>query len=352
MAPDFHENNFLVDRVVLAQLKIIPPRRRVHAELTSQRRERLDKISSVVDRELGNCSVNTVEPFLLSDALQRLETNGFVALDAVVPEDEVDRLRRMLYHLYNNKIGYREGAQFDSVGDDSGGEVRLFPQIINPHLFAPRLLDGAYYSFAEDIAKRVLGKSARFKADVALLKPPKIGFCTPWHQDEAFLDPGYDYREVSIWLALTSAQIDNSCMSFIPRSHTWPVLEHRPLNGDTKNHVLECVGDFNPKEQVICPLDAGGCTIHVPRTLHYAGPNVSDQERLAYVLMFDALPVKRHDARKFPWLDDHVTARTRREQRWRKQGGLIIHAWRQRRRVRKDRLLSDLGRVVAAIRRL
>ena len=45
------------------------------------------------------------------------------------------------------------------------------------------------------------------------MKPARIGEATPWHQDEAFQDPMFDYREVSFWLALQPVDEANSCMA-------------------------------------------------------------------------------------------------------------------------------------------
>ena len=53
----------------------------------------------------------------------------------------------------------------------------------------------------------------------AILKPARIGGATPWHQDEAYWDPRYAHRAVSIWLALQPATLENGCMRFIAGSH-------------------------------------------------------------------------------------------------------------------------------------
>jgi ectoine hydroxylase-related dioxygenase (phytanoyl-CoA dioxygenase family) len=37
---------------------------------------------------------------------------------------------------------------------------------------------------------------------------------------------------------------------------------------------------------VVCPLEAGGATIHLPKTLHYTGPNNTDTTRYAWIVQF------------------------------------------------------------------
>jgi ectoine hydroxylase-related dioxygenase (phytanoyl-CoA dioxygenase family) len=179
-----------------------------------------------------------------------------------------------------------------------------------------------------------------------------IGAATPWHQDEAFQDPANEYHELSFWLALQPTDRSNSCMEFIPQSHHRPVLPHWFPGDDPRVHALECVSGFDPAEAVPCALPAGGCTIHTQRTLHYAGPNASANPRLAYVLIFDLVPTPATEARVFPWREAHRTARAQREQAWRRRGGILVHLWRQRSRVRVTTLLFDLRRAMKAIRRL
>jgi hypothetical protein len=48
------------------------------------------------------------------------------------------------------------------------------------------------------------------------MKPARIGDATPWHQDEAFQDPAFDYEEISFWLALQPVDEANSCMAYLP----------------------------------------------------------------------------------------------------------------------------------------
>ncbi len=286
------------------------------------------------------------------DALDSFQRDGFIAFHPELPPEEIATIRHMLMGLHDSGTGFKEGALFDAIGVDDGSEARRFPQILHPRAFAPALLETQFYRNAHAIARKMLGEHVRFKADISLLKPAAIGAATPWHQDEAFQDPGQDYHELSFWLALQPTDRSNSCMEFIPGSHRWPVQPHGFPGGDPRVHALECVEGFDPADAVACELPAGGCSIHTQRTLHYAGPNVSDRPRLAYVLIFDLVPTPATEPRAFPWREAHRTARARREQAWRRRGGLLVHLWRQRSRVRLTTLLFDLRRALSAMRRL
>jgi ectoine hydroxylase-related dioxygenase (phytanoyl-CoA dioxygenase family) len=302
---------------------------------------------------LFGCRTNTMGVTvydLTRDALASFERDGYAVINELIAPEEVDRLRGILMNLHEKKIGFKEGALFDAAGTDEEGKEPVFPQITNARMYAPELEKSEYFKAGLRIAQAVLGPNAQLKADITFLKPPFIGSDTPWHQDEAFGNPLYDYEQLSIWLALTAANASNSCMSFIPGSHLLEVLEHQPLGGDPRIHALECIGKFDASTAIECPLEAGSCTLHGGRTLHYAGPNHSAQGRLAYVIIFDTPPVLRKTAREFSWSKDRQkTVRAQREQQWRQDHGVLVYLWRKRKQLRLSRGVSELRRVGKAI---
>ncbi len=287
--------------------------------------------------------------------IKRFREDGFLAFDPRLPTGDVTAMRDVLTGLHNGNVGFEEGALFDAMGVDDGSAPARFPQILHPRSFAPELIGNSFYQIARAVAEQLLGSEVRFKADLSLMKPARIGGTTPWHQDEAFQDPAFDYDEVSFWLALQPVDAANSCMAYIPGSHKGPVLPHGFPGGDARIHALECTVGFDPATAVACPLQTGGCVIHNGRTVHGAGPNVSDRDRLAYVLIFDRVPTPARQPRHFPWRENHRTAREQREREWRRQGGLLVHLWRQRNRVRVSSvrtLVFDMRRAARAVRRL
>ncbi|WP_332606406.1 phytanoyl-CoA dioxygenase family protein, partial [Acinetobacter sp. ESBL14] len=160
--------------------------------------------------------------------------------------------------LFANKTGYNEGAQYDFVSRDDPSKPAKFPSLHDPRHYAPGLLKTTYHERTLDLARQLLGEEAALYGEHALLKPGPFGPETPWHQDEAFRSPDFVYNELSIWLALQPATVENGCMQFIPGSNKWDVLEHRSPGGDKTLHPLECCGDFRRDQAVAEPLDPGG----------------------------------------------------------------------------------------------
>jgi hypothetical protein len=304
-----------------------------------------------------NPKIRSISAMMRLDAtmIERFREDGFLAFDTGLSAETVAALRNTLLGLHNAGTGFDEGALFDAMGVDDGSEPARFPQILHPRSFAPELIGNSFYQIARGMAEQILGGAVRFKADISLMKPARIGDATPWHQDEAFQDPAFDYEEVSFWLALQPVNKANGCMGYFPGTHKGAVLPHGFPGNDPRIHALECIDGFDPRDAVECPLPAGGCVIHNGRTLHGAGPNRSDEPRMAYVLIFDRVPTPARVRREFPWRQQHRTARAQREREWRRHGGLLVHLWRQRNRVRVTSvrtLLFDMRRAARAMRRL
>ena len=162
---------------------------------------------------------------------------GYVAVPAITSRDEVILMRRVFERLFAEKAGREEGAQFDMMTHDEDDEPARLPAIISPVNFAPELRHTRYRANARAIARQLLGSTATAAFEHAILKPAQRGAATPWHQDEATrVDSNFVYEQVSIWMPLQEATIENGCMHYIPGSHKGDVLDHRSPKSDRKVH--------------------------------------------------------------------------------------------------------------------
>lgn len=247
---------------------------------------------------------------LTQDQVEFFHREGYLTLPALTTADELEQIRAIYDRLFAERTGRAEGNQFDLAGADEEGVVARLPQILGPARYAPELNDFHFKKNAKAVADQLLGGDSS-GGDHAILKPARYGASTPWHQDEAYWSPELIYNSLSIWMPLQDATLESGCMQFVPRSHTGGILSHRPLNNDPRVHGLE-VENFDPSQVVACPISAGGATIHHCRTLHYAGPNTTNEPRRAYIQVY-ALPTTKRDApRDFYWQRMQKTARAQR----------------------------------------
>ncbi len=72
------------------------------------------------------------------------------------------------------------------------------PQILNPVNYVPQLHQTQCFKNALRMANSSWEKSPA-ASSISILKKPKVGASTPWHQDEAFRDPNFEYKELTVW---------------------------------------------------------------------------------------------------------------------------------------------------------
>ena len=245
-------------------------------------------------------------------------------MEKISEPEEVEWMRDTFDRLFTSRTGWERGVQFDLVGADENGSGPALPQILSPVWIERRLAQSQFRVNALAIARQLIGPEAKFAFDHAILKPAQNGPATPWHQDEAYNgDSQFNYEQVSVWMPLQEATLENGCMRFIPGSHRNRVLPHRSFNNDPRIHALECIGGFDAESERPCPIPAGGATIHHCRTLHSSGPNRSHIPRRAYILAFSIAPPPDHELKPYSWnVSKHTSAQDRAEA-WQNRGGAI-----------------------------
>src|SRR5271170_5205003 len=122
---------------------------------------------------------------LAADQVARFHEEGYVVLDRVASDEEVQRMREIFGRLFTSQAGRDRGSQFDLAGTDEDGRAPVLPQIVSPVEFAPELGEMEFRTTALEIARQLMGADAAPWFEHAILKPPGYGAPTPWHQDEA-----------------------------------------------------------------------------------------------------------------------------------------------------------------------
>lgn len=274
--------------------------------------------------------------------LERYREDGFLVLDSpVLPPAEIQWARDLLLALFEERARRNDGVLLN-LAAARRGEKLVSPQILNPSTYEPRMKRLSFRPVAHAMAAQLLGAPVTLCGEHAVLKPPRHGAPTPWHQDEAFRDPAYNYRQVSLWIALTPVAADSGPMVYLPGSHRGEVLPHRLLGERRRASTVECASAIDEKLERRCPIPAGGVLLHDVRTLHRALPNTSAEVRLGYILIFEAAPIRRHDNRTFAWRAQLERNRRRQRLQGLLRGGLIAEPLRKARaELSSGRSLSD-----------
>jgi ectoine hydroxylase-related dioxygenase (phytanoyl-CoA dioxygenase family) len=235
--------------------------------------------------------MNDTELAALSDEqIHFFYTQGYLVLSTITTSEEIQHLQQaydMLLALHTGCASTYQG-KLSEVDKALKHERRII--IANPHRYHQAFLHTLFEANALNIAHQLTGNEVRLRESYILYKPAYFGAATPWHQEEVYLSSDITYNLMTFWLALQDTPEESGCMQFIPGSHKLKVLPHHRYNSNDSNIALAAdTAHFDITRAISCPLQAGGGTIHTMRTLHYAGPNLSDIPRRAFILDIESL---------------------------------------------------------------
>ena len=118
------------------------------------------------------------------------------------------------------------------------------------------------------------------------IKDPQDHKFVSWHQDHAYfgLKPP---TIITAWLALSEVTRHNGCMRLIPGSHRGGTFKHVEI--DDKNNLLsrgQTLTNVDENSAVDIVLKPGELSLHHGHVFHSSEPNLSDDRRIGFALMF------------------------------------------------------------------
>jgi ectoine hydroxylase-related dioxygenase (phytanoyl-CoA dioxygenase family) len=230
--------------------------------------------------------------------------SGFTWVERITTDEELAWLGEVYDHLFGERVQPVPGGYFDLARPyESEGEDRL-PQILVPEAAVPALRETAFWRNGRTIAAALLGVDAAHLRGWGhmIRKPARVGAPLPWHQDEAYWDPAFDYVALGSWMPLDPATLESGCLCFLPGSHRGAVRDHHHVGDDPTVHAL-VTDDVDPASAIAVPLAPGGASFHHCRTLHSSGPNRSARARRAWANEWQLAPTRRDTAEARPWID-------------------------------------------------
>jgi ectoine hydroxylase-related dioxygenase (phytanoyl-CoA dioxygenase family) len=131
--------------------------------------------------------------------------------------------------------------------------------------------------------------SRRFAARgwTLIVKAPRTGAATRWHQDEAYLGGRPPYELVTAWLPLTDVDERSGCLRYVPLRQGYGLLPHATVPETTSDPIPTLAtdpGDDLIDASVSCPMAAGDVLLHLPQVLHASHDNLAPEPRFAFVV--------------------------------------------------------------------
>lgn len=210
--------------------------------------------------------------------------NGYLALEAVLPEDDLLRLRQAADWLTARAAGLTESTdrfKLQAFSDDGGG--RLVQQIAEPHELGGEWMTLARDRRILDIVEELIGPNILLYYSMMMMKPARQGFRAPWHQDFAFFV--HDRASlVACQLYLDDSTLENGCIHVVPGSHKLGLLNH--FKDSRFTDIVQGDTSSFDEQAIALPVKAGGMAIWHALTLHSSAPNRSEHPRRTIVFEY------------------------------------------------------------------
>ena len=145
-----------------------------------------------------------------------------------------------------------------------------------------------------EAAKEILGENILVWSSALFIKEASSTKIVSWHQDLTYWQLN-DIKEVTCWLAISSARKQAGCMKFIPGSHKNRIVPHNDTFDE--NNLLtrgqEISVEVNENEAVYAELDPGQASFHHGLLFHSSGPNTTDDRRIGSAIRYISASMKQ-----------------------------------------------------------
>ncbi len=205
-----------------------------------------------------------------------------------LPADLMARMTRAVEHLIAANADIRPeqlvGAHV-AKSQDSGvrGETELLECARHPDIL--------------DMVEQLIGPDLIMWGSQVFSKAAGDGLAIPWHQDGQYW-PMRPLKNVTVWIAIDPARVENGCMRVIPGTHRDGLKEHaftdRP--GLALNQgLVDAVNETAARDVV---LEPGQVSLHDAMVVHGSNANRSGLRRCGYAIRY--MPATSHFDRSIP----------------------------------------------------
>lgn len=221
---------------------------------------------------------------------KKFDENGYLLIEDALTSDDLNPLIAEFEQIVDAGATqlFKDG-EIDSEYRSEGFDTRLakiteqsptvFQRVFSGAHTGPALFYLLINSKLLDIAESLVGPE--IMCHPAYRVRPKLPehdrTLVPWHQDAGYMEPKCDsVLQLTIWIPLIDATVENGCLEVIPHAHRDGVFRHR----HSEKFYLEIPDDALPHvEPLVIPVKFGSVLLFTNLTPHRSIPNVSNQVR-------------------------------------------------------------------------
>ena len=211
---------------------------------------------------------------LPSQAIEQYQCDGYYFPLKVLDDHEVTASRAQLERFEKSQDQPLAGAQRNKS-----------------HLLFKWVDDLMRHDTILDAVEDLIGPDLLCWNTLFWIKEANSGSFVSWHQDLRYW--GLDTADlVSVWLALSTANLKSGCMRVLPGSHQGELLPHKDeyADGNLLTRGQEIAVEVDEDQTVTMPLNPGEISLHNVRLAHASSPNQSADRRIGLSLHY--MPTK------------------------------------------------------------
>jgi ectoine hydroxylase-related dioxygenase (phytanoyl-CoA dioxygenase family) len=226
-------------------------------------------------------------PSVTSEDARHFRDEGFFILESVVPDEDLESLRRECQSLIDERDREMDHLGVDKLDLDHRGS-RYF---LHAYGKSPAVHRFLFSDLMAQIAKAALGETVYVFNEQYVVKAAERGMKFGWHQDSGFI-PYAHQPYLTCWIALDDVTEENGTVYLLPysRAGTREVVEH--VRDEETNDMIGYFGD-DPGDPIVVP--AGSIACFSSTVFHRSGPNTTDRIRRVYLAQYSAEPILSED---------------------------------------------------------
>jgi ectoine hydroxylase-related dioxygenase (phytanoyl-CoA dioxygenase family) len=251
--------------------------------------------------------ITQTAPLITDEHKRQYQEQGFFILEGVIPEEELETVRRECTELIR-----QQDEEMERLGTDtlnlSRKNSRYF--VFNAYQERPKLGEFIFNDLMAEVCRATIGETAYLFWEQFVVKgTDKKGAAFGWHQDSGYCD-GPHAPYVNAWIPLDDVNEANGTVYLLPYdlAGTRDRVEHQPVPGTSDRE-----GYFGPEPGTPASCPAGSVVVFSSTVFHRSGANATDRLRRAYALQFSPEPVLELDGSlkgvAEPFLQDGVRVR-------------------------------------------
>ncbi|XP_043354816.1 phytanoyl-CoA dioxygenase domain-containing protein 1 isoform X2 [Dermochelys coriacea] len=260
--------------------------------------------------------------FVTEEQIQQFHEDGFLVLEEFFTTEECDAMREQIHKIIAKmdvpphcrtefSTGEEEQLQAQGSADyflTSGDKIRFFFEkgVFDEkalHVYDPIFKQITHSSKVQELGRKLGFEKPVVVQSMYIFKQPGIGGEVRPHQDATFLYTEPLGRVLGLWLALENATQENSCLWFIPGSHTNGITRRMVRAPPGTIPCTQFIGSeqtYQDSQFIPVPIHKGGLILIHGEVVHKSEMNRSEWSRHAYT--FHLMEAKDTTWSKENWL--------------------------------------------------